>query len=185
MVTHGWPGSIARVPRHHRPVDRPAGARRRCGRRVRPRDPLDAGVRPVGPDPRAGLDQLPDRGGMGRADAPARLRALRRGRERRRLDDLAGDRSARSRARRRCPRHPDLRLPVRRSLGVRRPDAGGDDRARDPPVVLREQDVVQQGVLGAAADASRTGSPTRRSDCSPGTRSSSARTSTRTSRSPT
>ena len=45
-----------RVLRHHRAAQRPAGPRRRPGRRVRPRHPVDARLRPLGPDPRARLE---------------------------------------------------------------------------------------------------------------------------------
>ena len=142
-----------RVPRRDRSAERPTRARRRPRRRVRPRDPLDARLRILGPDPRARLEPLPDRRGVGRTHAPARLRALRRRRQRRRFDDLAGSRQARPRARRRRARDPDLLLPLGRPVGVRRHDRGGAARARHPAVVRREQDVVQHADGAAAADA--------------------------------
>ena len=87
--------------------------------------------------------------------------------------------------RRRRPRHPALLVPVGRSVRVRGHDARGDDRARDAPVVLREQDVASTRCSRSSRRPWPTGSPTRRSGCSPGTPSSSARTSTRTSSSRT
>ena len=174
-------GLDPRVLRHHRPAHRP---------RAHGGDPADAfdlvipsmpGYGFSGPTRERGWNNYPDRGGLGGAHAPPRLRALRRRGQRRRLDDLAGGRPARSRPRRRRPRHPALLVPVGRPVRVRGHDRGGDDRAGDAPVVLREQDVVQQGLLRAAADAWLRASPTRRWGCSPGTPSCSARTSTRTS----
>ena len=87
IVTHGWPGSIVEFLDVIEPLIRPAGARRRSRRRVRPRDPLAARLRLLGPDARGGLDQRADRARVGRADGAARLRAIRRRRQRRRLDD--------------------------------------------------------------------------------------------------
>ena len=78
ILTHGWPGSILEFLDVDRPAHRPAGPRRRPGRRVPPRHPVDARLRLLRPDPRARLEPLPDRRGVGRADAPPRLRALRR-----------------------------------------------------------------------------------------------------------
>src|ERR1700722_12316300 len=54
--------------------DRAAGRAGRRGRaRVPPGHPLTAGVRVLRPDPGPGLGPLPDRAGLGRADAPPRL----------------------------------------------------------------------------------------------------------------
>ncbi len=119
ILTHGWPGSIVEFLDVIGPLTDP---------RAHGGDPADAfhlvipslpGFGFSGPTRERGLDQLPDRRGLGRADAPARLRALRRGRQRRRLDDLAGGRPARPRARRRRARHADLLVPVRRPGRVR------------------------------------------------------------------
>ena len=154
IVTHGWPGSIVEFLDIIDPLTDPRSARRRPGRRVRSRHPVACpGYGFSGPTREPGWNQLPDRRGVGRADAPARLRALRRRRQRRRFDDLAGGRPARPRARRRRPRHPDLLVPVGRPVRVRRHDRGGEQRARHAPVVRREQDVVQHADGAAAADA--------------------------------
>ena len=102
VLTHGWPGSIVEYLDVIGPLTDP---------RAHGGDPADAfdlvvpslpGYGFSGPTDRTGLEQLPHRRGLGGADAPARLRALRRGRQRRRLDDQPGGRADRPRPRRRA-----------------------------------------------------------------------------------
>ena len=72
------------VPRPHRSAHRPARPRRRPGRRVRRSHPVPSGVRLLRADYRGGLGCPAHREGLGRAHASARLRPLRRARQRRR-----------------------------------------------------------------------------------------------------
>ena len=125
ILTHGWPGSIVEYLDIIEPLTDPratAATRRDAFHLVIPSMP---GLRLLRPDPRARLEPTPHRRGVGRADAPPRLRALRRGRQRRRLDDLARARPARPRPRRRRARHPDLLVPLGRPGRDGRPDRGG------------------------------------------------------------
>ena len=124
------------VPGRDRPAVRPAGPRRRPGRRLPPGDPLAPRLRLLRPHPRGGLGAVPHRPGLGDADGPPRLRPLRRRRQRRRLDDQPRAGAARPRARRRAARHPDLLVPLRRPGGAGRPHPGGAARAGDAAVVL-------------------------------------------------
>ena len=61
-------GVRRRVPRPHRTADRPAGARRRPGRRVPPGDPVDPGLRVLRADDARRAGTVPGRAGVGRAD---------------------------------------------------------------------------------------------------------------------
>ena len=152
IVTHGWPGSILEFFDIIGPLTDP---------RAHGGDPADAFDLVIPSMPGYGLSgPTRERGWNNYRIAAAWVELMRRlGYERygavgqrRRLDDLAGGRPARPRGRRRRPRHPALLVPVGRPVRVRGHDRGGDDRARDAPVVLREQDVLQQGLLRAAAD---------------------------------
>lgn len=80
---------VPRIPR----CDRAAVARLPSG------DPVHTGLRLLRTDPRARLGHRPDRGGVGRADAAARVRALRRAGRRLRLGHLDGARFGGARAR--------------------------------------------------------------------------------------
>ena len=113
-------GLDRRVPRRDRAADR-SGRPWRQGRGcVRRRHPLAARLRLLGPDPRGGLEQRPDRRGLHRADGPPRLRALRRAGRRCRRDHRARDRPARA--------GPGDRRPSQRRDHGLHPD--GPDRAR-------------------------------------------------------
>ena len=76
----------AGVPRRDRPAHR-AGRPGRAG--LPPGHPVAARLRLLRPDPQRRLEPVPHRPRLGRADEPPGLRPLRRGRQRRRLDDLA------------------------------------------------------------------------------------------------
>ena len=153
ILTHGWPGSVVEFLDVIGPLSDP---------RAHGGDPADAfhlvipslpGFGFSGPTHETRLGPLPHRPGLGRADAPPRLRPLRRGRQRRRLADQPGAGADRPRARRRRARHPDLLVPLRRPGRARRPDPGGAARAGDAAVVLRAQDLVQHADVPAAPDA--------------------------------
>ena len=77
-----------RVPRRDRPAHRPARPRRRPRRCVPRRHPVAPGLRLLGPDaPTPAGTRARIAAACGRADAPARLRALRRAGRRLRRDD--------------------------------------------------------------------------------------------------
>ena len=87
------PRDLRRVPRHDRPAHRPGGARRPGRGRVSPGHPVDPGLRVLHPADRrrpgrTGLDDGPGGPHLRHPDAPARLRLLRRARQRRRRADL-------------------------------------------------------------------------------------------------
>ncbi len=89
--------------------------------RLPPGDPVHPGLRLLRADPRARLGHRPDRAGLGRADAPPRVRALRRAGRRLRLGHLDGARRGRARAGRRRARQlpADPAGPRRRPRAVR------------------------------------------------------------------
>ena len=106
IMTHGWPGSVDRAARDHRPADRPDRARRHPRGRIPPGAAVLARLRLLGRADRARLGRRPHRTRVGGADGPPRLHALRRpgrrrGRRRHRRD---GPPSARGAA-----RHPPQR----------------------------------------------------------------------------
>src|ERR1700733_15139696 len=94
LLTHGWPGSVLEYLDLIAPLAEPD-------------------------DPGRGMGPLPDRAGLGGADAPPRLRPLRRGRQRRGLDDLPRSGPDRPGARPRGARHAAVLVPVRRPGRVR------------------------------------------------------------------
>ena len=112
VLTHGWPGSFVEFLDVIGPLTDP---------RAHGGDPADAfhvvipslpGFGFSGPIAESGLGHRPDRRGVGRADGPARLRALRRAGRRHRRRGVAragpgragpGRRRARQRRRRACP----------------------------------------------------------------------------------
>ena len=113
------------VPGHHRTAYGSPEPWWRPRERFPPRHPVHAGLWLLWPYPRARLEPLSNRRGLGGADAPARLRAVWRGGQRRRIDDLARGGPTGSRARHRGARHADLLVPLGRPVRIRRHDRGG------------------------------------------------------------
>ena len=114
------------VPRDHRPADRPGRARRRPGRRVPRGAPSLPGFAFSGPTPDR-LGTCRHRAGLGGADAPPRVRALRRAGRRLGLDRHAGAGPGRARTGRRRARQ---RLRRRLPTGLRRARPRPERRAR-------------------------------------------------------
>ena len=86
LLAHTYPGSFLDYLDMIEPAARPGRSRRRGGRRVLGRRPVDAGVRLQHAGGRPWLDDGPRRPHLRHADAPPRLRQLRHPRQRRRRD---------------------------------------------------------------------------------------------------
>ena len=99
ILTHGWPGSVVEYLDVIGPLTEPEAPGDAAFHLVIPSLP---GFGFSGPTRAAGLEPLPHRAGLGRADGASRLRAVRRGRQRRRVDGLARTRPRRPGARRGC-----------------------------------------------------------------------------------
>ncbi len=153
LITHGWPGSVAEFTKIIPLLTDPARARRRPGRRLRRRLPVDAGLRLLGSpdDPRHG--PRADRRGVDRADARPRLPALRRAG--RRLGQHGVDVPRRAPCRRRPRRAPELRrrAAARPAESRRRPHAGGADPADAAAAVPEGGDRLPAHPVHQAADA--------------------------------
>ena len=78
LLPHTYPGSFARVPRPDRPADRPGRPRRPGRGRLPRRRPVDAGLRLQHAGRRRRLDDGAGGPRLRHADAPARLRLVRR-----------------------------------------------------------------------------------------------------------
>ena len=103
IMTHGWPGSIDRAARDHRPPHRPDRARRTRRGRVPPRAAVDPRLRLLRRADRARLGPHPHRPGLARAHAAPRLHPVRRAGRRR---GLPGHRRDGPPVTRRFARHP-------------------------------------------------------------------------------
>ena len=146
----------ARLPELGRRVPAPDRAAGQPGRGpgLPRRRAVAARLRVLDPAERDRLDDGPHRAGLGRADAPARLRAVRRARRRRRRRRVRHGRRHRRRARDRRPRgdrsadrgerrHVPSRYgrPARRERPGRQADPGADGRvhARTAPATWRSR----------------------------------------------
>ncbi|CAA9263270.1 MAG: Epoxide hydrolase, partial [uncultured Actinomycetospora sp.] len=129
------PGLVRGVPGHDRAAHRPRGPRRASRGRVLGGRAVDARVRFLHAGGRPRLDDGPRRAHLRHADAPARLRGLRRPRQRRRRDDLPRAGAARPARAPRPARPAPVQLPVGRPERVRAPGALGLRRPRAHAVV--------------------------------------------------
>ena len=185
ILTHGWPASCVEYLDVIGPLSDP---------RAHGGDPADAfhlvipsipGFALLRPDHRAGLEPVPDRAGVGRADAPPRLRAVRRARQRRRLAHLAGGGPPRPASTWSACTSPSSS----RSPPATRPSSRACPRrtcrtAAVPAVVQRERRATTS-CSRPRRRPSRTRWPTRRSGQLAGARSCSALDPTTTTSSPT
>ena len=160
IVTHGWPGSIIEQLKIVGPLTDPTAHGASRGRRVPPRHPVAAGARLLGQARRDRLGPDPDRPRVGRADASARLRPVRRAG---RGLGQRGDRADGAADPARADRHPHEHAGDRpgrdpggadeRRRAARGPLGRGAGRVGSARVLLRARARVRAGDGEPAADA--------------------------------